>query len=123
MTSQPRSTINRNLILILPKQPALNWIRSLDQAPSDHLTLDSIRQEQDAFLVAEGKVQTLEGAQRWVERHWNDHFSEFLYSWFIDEDLWPKRRTLGMFREWFDVQFHSMVWNMSDDPIIHEQWD
>ena len=123
MTSQPRSTINRNLILLLPKPPALDWIVSVDTSPSGHLTLDRLRQEQDAFLVLEGKVQTVEEAQRWIERRWSEHFIEFLDSWFTDEGLWPKRRTRAMFREWFDVQFHSMVWDMSDDPITHEQWD
>ena len=87
MTSQPRSTINRNLILLLPKQPALDWIISVDPSPSGYLTLDRIRQEQDAFLVLEGKVQTVEDAQRWIERRWSEHFMEFLDSWFTDEGL------------------------------------
>ena len=73
--------------------------------------------------MLEGKVQTVEDAQRWIERRWSEHFMEFLDSWFTDEGLWPKRRTRAMFREWFDVQFHTMVWDMSDDPITHEQWD
>jgi len=85
MTSQPRSTINRNLILLLPKQPALDWIVSVDPSASGHLTLDRLRQEQDAFLVLEGKVQTVEEPQRWIERRWSEHFIEFLDSGVTDE--------------------------------------
>ena len=42
MASQPRLTINSNLILLLPKQAALDWIISVDPSPSGHLTLDSL---------------------------------------------------------------------------------
>jgi hypothetical protein len=26
-------------------------------------------------------------------------------------------------RQWFEVQYHSMVWDLSDEPIEHEDWD
>ena len=110
MASPPRAIVNGNLILLLPRRPALDWIVKLDPVCFDDLTLDGIRQKQDAFLVAEGKAQTLEGAQRWIERRWGEHFTEFLNSWSTDVEVWPKRRTRAMFRAWFDVQFHSMVW-------------
>lgn len=110
MDSPPRAIINGNIILLLPRQPALNWIVSLEPMQCDDLTLGGIRQKQGAFLVAEGKVQTLEDAQRWIERRWCEHFTEFLNTWSTDADLWPKRRTRAMFRAWFNVQFHSMIW-------------
>ena len=109
MTSQPRSTINRKLILLLPKQPVLDWIVVVDPSLSGYLRLDRIQREQDAFLLAVGKVQTVEYAKSWNKRRWREYFIEFLDSWFTDECLWPKRRTRSMFREWFDVQFHTMV--------------
>lgn len=68
MTFQSSSTINRNLIVLLPEQPALESIVSVDPIPSGHITLERVRSEQDAFRVAEGKVQTVEDARRWIER-------------------------------------------------------
>jgi hypothetical protein len=118
-----RALINRNLIVLLPKQPALDWILRVDPEPMTHLTLDAFRQEQDAFLVPEGKVETPEAAQRWAERRWDAIFTQFLFSWFVDESMWPERRTLGMFRQWFEVQYHSMVWDVSGDPIVHDDWE
>jgi hypothetical protein len=73
--------------------------------------------------VLQGKVQTVEDPQRWIKRRWSGHSIEFFGSWFTDEGLWLKRRALAMFRDWFDVQSHSMVWYISGDPITHEQWD
>lgn len=110
MTHSSREIINGNIILLLPRKPALDWIVKLDPVRLDHLTLDGIRQKQDAFLVVEDKAQTLEGAQSWIELRWSEHFTEFLNSWSTDVGVWPKRRTRAMFRAWFDVQFHSMVW-------------
>jgi hypothetical protein len=118
-----RALINRNLIVLLPKQPALDWILRVDPEPMTHLTLDAFRQEQDAFLITEGKVETPEAAQRWAERRWDAIFTQFLFSWFVDERMWPERRTLGMFRQWFEVQYHSMVWDVSGDSIVHDDWE
>jgi hypothetical protein len=28
-----------------------------------------------------------------------------------------------MFREWFDVEYKSMVWDMGNEPLIFEEWD
>ncbi|MBC2771065.1 hypothetical protein GTU67_14235, partial [Pusillimonas sp. 7-48] len=55
-------TINRNLIIILPKQPALDWIISVDPQPIQGLTLEELRQEQEVYLLAGGTVNTPEQA-------------------------------------------------------------
>lgn len=123
MAKNPRSTINRQLILVLPKQPALDWLMSVDPQPLDHLTLNDIRQETEAFLIPEGIVNSPEQAQSWAERRWSELFLQFVSGWYLDMDLWPKKRTLKMFREWFDVQYHSMVWDLADEPLTHEEWD
>jgi hypothetical protein len=52
MQDFPRFTINRHLIVLLPKQPALEWIIRVDPNPLD-ITLEELRQEQDAFLVSD----------------------------------------------------------------------
>ena len=123
MSVNPKATINRNLILIVPKQASLDWLLASDSSLSQLMTLEELKQEQDAYLVSEDKFNTPEDARRWVERDWSDFFSRFLFAWFVDESLWPKSRTLAMFRDWFDIQHHSMLWDLSDDPITHEQWD
>ncbi|NDY84504.1 hypothetical protein G3I67_14865 [Orrella sp. NBD-18] len=116
-------TVNRTLILIMPLQPALDWLFATDPSLIQQISLDSLRQEQDAYLVSEDKFNSPDDAKRWVERHWKEFFSQFLGAWYVDESLWPKGRTLNMFKEWFEVQHHSMVWDLSRDPLIREQLD
>lgn len=36
-------------------------------------------------------------------------FCRELESWYLDVDVWPKDRSLKVFREWFDVQHHEIV--------------
>jgi len=36
---------------------------------------------------------------------------------YTDESLWPKKRILDMFRDWFDVEYHSMVLDTIDESI------
>ena len=122
MQDYSRFTINRCLIVLLPKQPALDWIMRVDPNPPD-LTLAELRQEQDAFLVRQEGMELVEDAERWVCRRWKMFFERFVGEWYTDESWWPKNRTQKMFKEWFDIQFHPMIWDFSDEPIQHEDWD
>src|SRR5438874_5738361 len=44
-------------------------------------------------------------------------FEEQLESWWTDEALWPKERDLKMFLDWFEVEFHSLVLDLCNEPI------
>ncbi|NEX60044.1 hypothetical protein [Noviherbaspirillum galbum] len=124
MSDFPRFTINRHLIVLLPKQPVLDWIMRVDPMPPAGLTLEELRQEQDAFLVSDASLEGIEDAERWVHRRWKMFFELFVGNWYTDESWWPKNRTLKMFKEWFDVQYHSMVWDLAATvPIEHEDWE
>jgi hypothetical protein len=37
--------------------------------------------------------------------------------WYITEDLWVQKRTLKLFKEWFDYSFHTTVLDFLDEPI------
>jgi hypothetical protein len=47
-------------------------------------------------------------------------FTEQLAGWFNDETTWPQDRGLEVFRRWFDFQYHSMLVNLCDDPLVLE---
>ncbi|TAL90356.1 MAG: hypothetical protein EPN46_09660 [Candidimonas sp.] len=123
MPTTDHATINRNLIILLPKQPALDWIMQVDPHPVEGLNLDELRQEQEVYLLSEGSVSTREQAEQWALKRFNALFTSFLNSWFTDEALWPKHRTRKMFQDWFEVQYHSTIWDLSTDPLEHEDWD
>lgn len=122
MHNYPRFTINRHLIVLMPKQPVLDWIRRVDPNPPD-LTLDQLRLEQNAFLVPDD-LDGQQGVEKWVQRRWQMFFESFLAEWYTVESWWPQKRTFKMFKDWFDIQYHSMVWDMAaSEPISYEDWD
>jgi len=121
MHNLPRFTINRHLIILMPKQPVLDWIKRVDPNPPN-VTLDQLRLEQNAFLVPDD-LDGQQDAENWVQRRWQMFFEGFLAEWYTVESWWPQKRTLKMFKDWFDVQYHSMVWDMAAKaPITYEDW-
>ncbi|MFZ6659136.1 hypothetical protein ACO0LH_28235, partial [Undibacterium sp. TJN19] len=76
--------LNRAAIVLLPKQPALDWIMRVDPNPPN-LTLDELRHEPDIFLVRDERIEFLEDAQRWVYRRWQMFFETFIGDWHLDE--------------------------------------
>jgi hypothetical protein len=122
MQDYPRFTINRGLIALLPKRPFLDWIKRVDPNPPE-LTLEELRQEQDGYLVSQRTIELVDDAQRWVYRRWKIFFELRLNEWYTEESWWPENRSLKMFKQWFDIQYHPMLWDMSDETIEHEDWD
>lgn len=124
MSDYPRFTINRALVLILPNQPFVDWAAAADPGPNPiRLTLDELREEADAFLLPESVMEDESAAVKWVEKRWRTFFEHFLSGQYVDDALWPQDRSLKMFRQWFTIQFHSMVYDMADMPIVHEDWE
>jgi hypothetical protein len=122
MTNYPRFTINRHLIILMPKQPVLDWIKRVDPDPPN-LTLEQLRQEQNAFLVPDS-LDGQEDAEKWVKRSWQVFFEGFLNEWYTVESWWPQKRTYKMFKDWFEVQYHSMVWDLAaSESVSYEDWD
>lgn len=106
--------INRSSIVVKPRQPFLDWARSHDEDNED-LTLDNVRDDPTVYLIPDLWDNTepnlvLEWCHSLV-------FDVELASWHTDPEAWPPDRDLRMFLEWFEVEFHSMCYDLCDDPI------
>lgn len=119
MNSIPRFTLNRTVIMLGPKQPFLDWLNSVDP-DEEALTVEDLRDDNEVFLIPQYNDNT--DSEKWVEMRWGFLFEHMLLGWVDDEALWPQDRTLEMFREWFDIEIHTMAWDLSDDPLIVEDW-
>lgn len=125
MPFQIRFTINRASVSLKPKSPVFDWLREIDisigAAPMG--AIDPLDENGDLFLIpGEEVIESREDAVKWVEKRWSDFFEFELGKWIIDDQLWPKDRTLKRFREWFDIEYHSMVWDLGSDPLATEDW-
>ena len=108
------SEINRSLIILRPKQPFLDWAQSLDDESKD-LTLESLNEDSTAYLIPE--IWQDSDQEEFLRTCYEILFEEQLEGWWTDEAAWPKQRDLKMFLEWFEVEFHSLVFDLCDEPI------
>jgi len=109
--------INRYVAIIKPEQPLLDWLESQPDWDLD-ITLDEIRADRCAYLIPN---YSPEQAMRYIERNYKTIFEWELFGWYTDESVWPEKRTLSVFREWFDVDVHSMVVDMLSERITRER--
>ena len=122
--SPPRYLLNRSLVIIRHQQPFLDWLQAADPNPQSDLTLDQFESDGDAFLIpGEPKVNDQAQAVKWVEKRWKGIFKYLLNDWLSDESLWPQNRSLKMFRQWFTIEYRSMVWDLDEKtPLEIEDW-
>lgn len=128
MTEHPHLTLNRCAVFLRYKQPFIDWLNTADPAHCS-LTLEEINNgDGEVFLIPDDNsliepVEIDKDAVRWVEKRWRIFFEHILGDWLTDESLWPKKLSLKMFRDWFAVEYRSMVWDMGYDPLVLEDWD
>jgi len=120
MDDYPKFAVNRMVLVLIYKQPFLDWMTKIDDNPLS-LTLDDLRDDNDTFLIPQ--FDDTDDAVKWVEIRWRFFIEAILFDWIMDESLWPKKRSLKLFREWFDIQIHSMVWDLADEPLLVEEWN
>ncbi len=103
--------VNRSVVVIKAKGAFLEWTNSLPDPLVGH-TLTPLHDDCHVYLFPE----------------WDTHaqreeflFEQELWSWHRDERMFPRNRTLAMFREWFDVEFHSVVMDLVEGPILEEE--
>lgn len=126
-TETPRFQINRGLVLLRYKQPYIDWVKSAGDFPME-ISIAQATDDGEAFLVPtyESPIDPIDGTEeaiKWVEKRWRMLFEYVLRSWILDESEWPPKRSLKMFRDWFDVEYKSMVWDMGVEPLETEDWD
>ena len=108
-------TINRMATIVEPKEPYLNWARSVD----DDGLIDKMSR---AGLTSVYLIEEEEPADRALRRHWDWIFEEKLHSWSRNRGEWPKKRTYKIFREWFDVRLVELILDPVDAPIFHDEF-
>lgn len=87
--------IFRAAIVVTPKKPFIDWINSIEPLGEP----DAELKEGEVHLIPD--LETKEEIMRWLKKHFDLCFTEMLHSWYIDESLWPQKRTFKMFVEWF----------------------
>ena len=110
--------VNRYALVVVPKQPFLNWLHSADPTSAD-ITLAEVSDEPSVYLIREWKTDKT--AHEHLRLVFGPIFEEELDGWYRDRDTWPARRDFRTFNKWFECHFHSVVIDLSDGPLIREE--
>ena len=112
------NTINRSAIVVTPAQPFLDWLRGVDPT-SAQLTLDDLTREPTIYLLPE--FDSDEEPLQSLRKVARDIFEEQLNAWYRVPSVWPVKRGLTTFQQWFDYSFHSMIVDLCKDPLRRDE--
>ena len=115
-----KQIINRAAIIVRPKKPFVEWVRNAD-GESKHITAKDIEEEPNIYLVndydMDGEKEQL------IKDNYEYIFEEELNGWITDRSVWPRKRDIKTFQEWFHVDFHSMIFDLGEDEYIIEDYE
>ena len=112
--------INRSVAIIKPKQPFVDWANSVGNEKDQYSISDF---STDCSVILLPVVDSDEHAEAFIKDIYQDIFELELSSWVVVDDMWPENITYKMFLEWFDVEFHSMVFDSLKDDIEKEAYE
>ena len=112
------TTLNRTAIMVMPGQPFLDWLHRTDPT-SGGLSLEDLRREPTVYLLSESENE--EEVRERLKEVCGQIFEEQLDGWYRVPSSWPSRRDLDAFDRWLKWSFHSVVVDLSDDPLLREE--
>ena len=107
--------LNRGAVIVRPKQPYIKWATGLD----DSGLIPDADGEKTVYLIP--SFEDDDEAWEIVEEIYQEIFERELWSWHTDESAWPANRTFAMFKEWFDIELHSVVEDLGGVEIIDDE--
>ena len=110
--------LNRTAIIVRYREPFVRWINEADPVPGgSHITTE--QDEQTVYLIHE--IENRSELDEWLALNYDALFEAELDAWYTDEALWPKNRTLELFHEWVDVEYHTMVVDLVEEPLVDDE--
>lgn len=104
--------VNRNAIMVKPKQPYWEWANSLDDQP---LLPETMSSEHPVYLLPECHNDAQ--FQLWLKKNYLTIFENELIAMWQNEDDWPAVRDYKTFRTWFDIEYGSEVFDLGKQSL------
>ena len=108
--------LNRSAVVVRPKQPFVDWLKSVEELDVPEITLAQL--DKTLYLVPD--YEDPEDAEKVLKKIYDDIFCNELAGWYTDEEMWPKDRSLKMFKQWFDVEHFDVVEDVGRGPIEND---
>lgn len=108
--------VKRVAAVVKPTAMMLQWIKEKTDI-NQKLTIENLRTDCLTLLIPAFKGP--KQAETFIKDIYPGIFENELLAWGITENKWPKERTYDLFKEWFDIELHSLVFDIGDfeNPI------
>jgi hypothetical protein len=107
--------VNRSVAIIRPQAPFLEWLKGLSHDIDPSLSLASLGWDCNAILIP--AADDLASMQHFVLEHYRVLFEAELADWCDDDRFWPEALTPELFAAWFDIQIHSVLTDLVEEPL------
>ncbi len=110
--------INRNAVIITPKQALLDWVSSVyGKGGSIEISEDG-HDESNVYLIPE--MECIEDNLMYINDNYRIYFEDMLKEWVEDTNLWPQKLTWTLFTEWFSFSVQSVIIDTGFDDIVKD---
>jgi hypothetical protein len=110
--------INRAAVILEYKEPFVQWVNEVTpDKEAAGITLADANDDRTVYLITDEDGENLD---EWIALNYKTLFESELEGWYNDESLWPKKRTKKLFREWFEVACHTVIFDTVGAPIVEE---
>jgi hypothetical protein len=110
------STINRGLLLVIPKQPYYDWANSLAEGLELY---PSKEKEYSSYLIVDDWDRV--DQDMLLAPHFAEIFEKELIGLTDFEEQWPRDRSYHNFCAYFDIKFSSVVVDLiSKQPLTRD---
>lgn len=110
--------INRSAVIVMPAEPFLDWLHRADSTNGE-LTLQDLRREPTIYLLPE--YNTEDEALDHLRAVCGEIFEEQLNGWYRLSSAWPVDRSFEAFSRWFEYRFHSMLFDLCEESLEHDE--
>ena len=111
--------INKAAITLIPKEPFIKWVQSTDSKAAE-ISDEDILSNSQVYLV--DASEDGDDPEKLIKRNFKVIFEEELAGWYTDEEAWPKKMDLRVFKQWFHVKVHEIVVDIGKKQPIAEEY-
>ena len=111
-------SINRSVFIVRFREPYVSWATSFDEVDPEMVL--NLQDYVSVYLAPEDPTGRFETPP--LKDFYTRIFEHELVSWRTDESSWPQDRSFSVFKEWFEVKGHSMVWDLGTEPFCFEDY-
>lgn len=111
--------VNRGAVIVRYREPFIKWINEADtSADRSIVSIQNANSERTVYLISDEDAENVEA---WLSANFNTLFENELEGWYTDESLWPKNRDLQTFKNWCEVECHSLIFDIVGGKIYDDE--